>query len=416
MTTLDPKDVGLFHDPAQWEDMVAWHDRVAALRREHRAVWIDEPDYAPYLVLLRHGDIFEVERNHDVWHNTTRVTLAPDAFFEQIEGMGIPEPKALVQLDGHDHRVHRQVANDWFKPAATQRWQARIDEIADEFVQRMQDLGGSCDFAVDIAQPYTLRVIMEIYGVPPEDEPLMLELTQGVFGSSDPEFASGGDDMLMSAAASVFTFIQYFNQVTEDRRANPRDDLASVIANGEVEGRLMDDEHRLWYYIIVATAGHDTTSFALAGGLQALLENPEQLDALRQQPELVVNAAEECIRWTSPVRHMMRYADIDTEVAGHAVPAGSRVLLCYPSANRDETVFERPMEFDVTRPDVANLISFGLGPHFCLGAHFARRELRTMLGKLATQLDSIELAGTPESSRAHFVSGTKHLPIAYRFR
>ena len=215
---LDPADVGLFHDPAHWEDMAAWHQRVATLRRDHGAVWIDDPDYEPYLVLLRHADIFEVERAHDVWHNTHRVTLAPDAFYEQFLGMGMPEPKSLVHLDGHDHRVHRQVANDWFKPAATQRWQARIDAIADEFVQKMRDLGGSCDFAVDIAQPYTLRVIMEIYGVPREDEALMLELTQGVFGGSDPEFAGEGEDMLMSAAASVFKFIQYFNEVTEDRR------------------------------------------------------------------------------------------------------------------------------------------------------------------------------------------------------
>lgn len=409
-------ELTLFHDAEQWVDMAAWHERVRELRREQGAVWVSASDYQPYLALLRHADVYAVERNHETWHNTTRVTLAPDSFFEQILSMGMPEPKSLVQLDGHDHRVHRQVANDWFKPAATRRWQARIDEIAEEFVQRMRDLGDSCDFAVDIAQPYTLRVIMEIYGVPEEDEPLMLELTQGVFGSSDPEFVVEGEDMLMSAAGSVFKFIQYFNEVTEDRRACPRDDLASIIANGEVEGELMDDEHRLWYYIIVATAGHDTTSFALSGGLQAMLERPGQFQALQQDPELVTNAAEECIRWTSPVRHMMRYAAEDTEIAGHAMSAGSRVLLCYPSANRDEEVFDRPMEFDVARSDVGNLISFGLGPHFCLGAHFARREIRTMLGKLAAQLDSIELIGEPQNAQAHFVSGTKHLPIAYRFR
>jgi cytochrome P450 len=414
--TLTTAEHGLFHDPAEWEDMRSWHERVAAHRQGSGTVWVDVPDYEPYLALLRHADILEVERNHDLWRNTTRVTLAPDSFYEQFLGMGMPEPKSLVHLDGPDHRAHRHVANDWFKPAATQRWQARIDAIADEFVGRMRDLGGGCDFAVDIAQPYTLRVIMEIYGVPREDESLMLELTQGVFGGSDPEFAGDGEDLFTSAVGSVFKFITYFNEVTEDRRAHPQDDLASVIANGQVEGRPIDDEHRLWYFIIVATAGHDTTSFALAGGLQALLEHPEQLAALQSDPDLVTNAAEECIRWTSPVRHMMRYASADTEIDGRPMAAGSRVLLCYPSANRDEAVFERPMDFDVSRTDASNLISFGLGPHFCLGAHFARRELRTMLGKLATQLEHVELAGSPESSRAHFVSGTKHLPISYRFR
>ena len=405
----------LFHEPAEWEDMDAWHERVAVLRREERSVWVDEPDFQPYLALLRHADVFAVERDHELWQNTSRVTLAPDAFFDDALALGLPEPKSLVQLDGREHQAHRQVANDWFKPAATGRWQNRIDEIADEFIDKMRSLGGECDFAVDIAQPFTLRVIMEIYGVPVEDEPLMLELTQGVFGASDPEFVGEGEDMMSSAVGSVMKFIQYFNEVTEDRRACPADDLASVIANGEVDGCPMGDEHRLWYFIIVATAGHDTTSFALTGGLQALLEHPDQLEALRSDPGLVTNAAEEMIRWTSPVRHMMRYAQEDTEIAGHRMPAGSRVLLCYPSANRDGEVFERPMEFDVARSDVSNLLSFGLGPHFCLGAHFARREIRTMLARLVTQLDTIELAGTPTSARAHFVSGTKHLPIRYRF-
>lgn len=406
----------LFHEPSEWDDMGDWHARVSTLRREQGAVWVDEPDYQPYLALLRHADVFAVERDHERWQNTSRVTLATDAFFDDAAALGLPEPKSLVQLDGHEHHAHRQVANDWFKPAATGRWQERIEEIADEFIEKMRHMGGACDFAVDIAQPFTLRVIMEIYGVPIEDEPLMLELTQGVFGASDPEFVGEGEDMLSSAVGSVMKFIQYFNEVTEDRRSCPVDDLATVIANGEVDGCPMSDEHRLWYFIIVATAGHDTTSFALAGGLQALLECPAQLDALRQDPGLVTNAAEEMIRWTSPVRHMMRYASEDTQIAGHRVPAGSRVLLCYPSANRDEEVFARPMEFDVTRPDVGNLLSFGLGPHFCLGAHFARREIRTMLGKLVAHLDSIELAGAPSSARAHFVSGTKHLPIEYRFR
>lgn len=412
----DEEVLGLFHEPSEWEDMAVWHAQVAALRRNEGSVWVSAPDYQPYLALLRHADVFEVERKHELWQNTSRVTLAPDTFLEQALGMGLPEPKSLVHLDGRDHHVHRQVTNDWFKPAATNRWQQRIEEIADEFIAKMRDLNGECDFAVDVAQPFTLRVIMEIYGVPPEDEALMLELTQGVFGGSDPEFAAGDTDMLVSAAGSVLQFIQYFNEVTEDRRACPRDDLASIIANGEVDGCPMSDEHRLWYYIIVATAGHDTTSFALTGGLQALLEDPDQFAMLQQHPELVNNAGEEIIRWTSPVRHMMRYATADTAIAGHSMPEGSRVLLCYPSANRDEEVFERPMEFDISREDAGNLISFGLGPHFCLGAHFARREIRTMLGKLAGQIEAIELAGTPSNARAHFVSGTKHLPISYRFR
>ena len=408
-------NVTLFHEPADWVDMTRWHEEVTRIRRETPVLHVEAEGYEPYVALTRHADIFEVERNHDVWLNTPRSAMVPDEMWNFTQTVGMT-PKALVHLDGAEHRDHRGVANDWFKPAATARWQKRIDAIGDEFVQRMRDLGGACDFAIDVAQPFTLRVIMEIYGVPQEDEAMMLELTQGVFGSSDPEFAKGGDDMLMSAFASVMSFVQYFNEMTTDRRACPRDDLGSVIANGTIGGEPMSDEHRLWYYIIVATAGHDTTSFALTGGLQAMLEDPEQFARLQADPSLVTNAAEESIRWTSPVRHMTRQSTQDTEIRGVHLPAGTRALLSYPSANRDEDVFVDADRFDIARADVDKLLSFGVGPHFCLGAHFARREIRTMLQRLATQLDHIELAGTPQQAQAHFVSGTKHLPIAYRFR
>jgi len=280
----------------------------------------------------------------------------------------------------------------------------------------MRDLGGRCDFARDIAQPYTLRVIMDIYGVPISDEPLMIDLTQGLFGAADPEFMGDASNPNERVMASVFRFIPYFNGLTEDRRACPADDLASVIANGEVNGCPMDDEHRIWYFIIVATAGHDTTSFALAGGMEALVRNPDQLARLRVEPALIPNAADEMIRWTTPVRHFMRYTQVDTAVGGVDIPAGGRVLLSYPAANRDGAVFAEPDRFDVTRSDADRLLSFGVGAHFCLGAQFARRELRTMLGRLATELDHIELDGDVEYAHSHFVSGVKHLPVAYSFR
>ncbi|MHB1535016.1 MAG: cytochrome P450 [Acidimicrobiales bacterium] len=216
--------------------------------------------------------------------------------------------------------------------------------------------------------------------------------------------------------ASVMRFIEYFNALTEDRRRAPTDDLASVIANGAPGGCPMGDAERLWYYIIVATAGHDTTSYALSGGMEALIGDPAQLWAIRDQPDLAAGAAEEAIRWTSPVRHFLRYATEDTDVHGVAIPAGGRVLLSYPSANRDEEVFEDPMVFDVRRPNADKLLSFGVGAHFCLGSQVARREVRTMLAKLAQALADIEPSGPAQWSESHFVSGVKHLPVRYRFR
>jgi cytochrome P450 len=407
---------GLFHRAEQWSDMDAWHDQVAGIRREHPVLRVEDAEFSPFWVLTRHEDVFAVSRDDDHWKNTATAVLGPDAANAEMLASGFV-PRSLVQLDDREHVEHRRVTNDWFKPAAVRHRQPRIDEIADRFIERMRELDGSCDFAVDIAQPYTLRIIMDIYGVPESDEPLMMELTQGIFGANDPEFQGDDTDPGLRVARSVMTFIQYFNGVTADRRACPADDLASVIANGQVDGCPMGDAERLWYYILVATAGHDTTSFALSGGVEALLRHPEQWAALQGADDAaIVTAAEEMIRWTSPVRHFMRHATGATTIHGIEIPADGRVLLSYPSANRDEAVFRDPMRFDVGRDDVDRLLSFGVGAQFCLGAQFARRELRAFLRRLVDEVVEIEPAGPPAWSQSYFVSGVKHLPIRYRFR
>ncbi len=405
-----------FLSPHRWADMDAWHAAVRGLRRDAPVLRVDPEGYEPMWILTRHADVFAVSRDARTWANTYRVVLGPDEDYRQLEASGMPLPSSLVHLDGDDHRDHRAVTSAWFKPAAVAARQPRIDAIADEFVEKLRSMGGRCDFAHDIAQPYTLRVIMDIYGVPQSDEPLMLELTQGIFGAADPEYLGDAENPGERVMASIMRFIMYFNELTEDRRACPADDLASLIANGQVDGCPMDDVHRLWYYIIVATAGHDTTSFALAGGLEALARHPEQFAQLVADPALVNGAVDEIIRWTSPVRHFMRYAQVDTTVGGVPIPAGGRVLLSYPSANRDADVFVDPDRFWIDRPDADHLLSFGIGAHFCLGVRFARRELRTMLERLTQHLAVVELDGTPEYAQSHFVSGVKHLPIRYQLR
>ncbi len=406
----------LFSHAAAWADMTTWHERVAELRRTDPVLHVDTPGFEPFWVLTRHHDVFEVSRDDAGWLNTGRSVLGPDAEWQEMMSQGLPPPKSLVHLDGKEHRDHRAVTNDWFKPAVVKHRQPRIDELADLFVQKLRDLGGTCDFAKDIAQPYTLRVIMDIYGVPEEDESLMLDLTQGIFGAADPEFLGDAGDPRERVTAAIMQFIQYFNEITADRQACPVDDLASVIANGQIDGCPMGDIERLWYYIIVATAGHDTTSFALSGGMEQLARDPDQLWSVRGDEDRLNHAADECIRWTSPVRHFLRYATRPHTIRGVDVPEGGRVLLSYPSANRDEDVFVDPLRFDVSRADADKLLSFGVGAHFCLGAQFARREVRTMLRRLSDELTSVELAGEPEWSQSHFVSGVKHLPLRYEMR
>ncbi|MFZ4518268.1 MAG: cytochrome P450 [Microthrixaceae bacterium] len=407
----------IFCDPQAWTDMDAWHEQATELRRTEPILRVEGVGLSPLYVLTRHADVFDVSRRSDVFFNTQHSVLMPDGQLEMLQGMGI-NPKTLIHMDGKEHNDYRHVTNDWFKPAAVRTRQDDIDAIADEYVQKLADLGGECDFAQDIAVPYTLRVIMSIFGVPPSDERLMLELTQGIFGAADPEYLDLGafSDPFEYLTSTIGRFDDYFAHLTADRQANPTDDLASVIANGQVDGCPLERHASLWYYIIVATAGHDTTSYALSGGVNELIRRPDQVQALREDPSLADNAALESIRWASPVRSFLRYAQRDTEVGGQPIAEGERVLLSYPAANRDESVFERADEFDITRPDAGDLISFGVGVHYCLGSQFARREVRTFLPKLFDAVAEIEPAGDTEYTASTFVSGVKHLPVRYRMK
>jgi cytochrome P450 len=408
----------IFVNPGLWTDMTAWHDVAAELRRDAPVLEVVAEGWEPFRAVTTHSDVFEISRRSvDVMWNTERSAPAPDVVYQMLDATGFPYPKTLVHMHGREHQDHRKVTNDWFKPAAVQEWQPTIDRIADQFVDRLAEHGGECDFARDIAAPYTLHVIMGIFGVPESDERLMLELTQGLFGSADPEYLGDFTEPVDMLGSTLQKFGEYFAALTEDRRRSPTGDLATVIANGEIEGMPLDDAARLWYYIIVATAGHDTTSYGLSGGLEALLRHPDQLAQVWADPDLIAPATEEMLRWVSPVRAFFRYPQEDYALpSGHVLPRGEAVLTSYPSANRDERVFAHSMQFDIHRDDVHDLLTFGRGAHYCLGAQFARREIRTMLGKLRERVTSIELAGDPQWTASSFVSGVKHLPVRYTLR
>jgi len=261
-------------------------------------------------------------------------------------------------------------------------------------------------------------VIMQIMGVPESDEPRMLKLTQELFGTNDPEMNRTGtislsnSEVLASLVETVQDFTNYFDAITADRRANPRDDVASVIANSQVDGHLLTERAAMGYYIIVATAGHDTTSNTTAGGLWALAENPGEFAKLKADPSLIPTYVEETIRWVTPVKHFMRSATADTEVHGQKIAKGDWLMLCYPSGNRDEEVYPDPFAFKVDRTPNKH-VAFGYGAHVCLGQHLARMEMRILWEELLPRLKSVELAGTPRLTEANFVSGPKTVPIRY---
>ena len=411
----DPRALILI-TPESFADMGSWHATAAELRAENPVARVEADGWTPFWAVTRHADVLEVSRRSDLYWNTEKSAPGPDLQYDFLQASGLELPRTLVHLHGDVHNKYRSVTNDWFKPAAVKNLQPAIDRIADEYLEVFLDRGGECDFAADVAVPFTIRVIMSIFGVPPSDEAFMLQLTQGLFGAADAEYLGDFTDPMELIRSTIREFAEYFDALTEARREQPTDDLATVIANGQVDGAPMGDTERLWYYIIVATAGHDTTSYAMSGGLEQLLRHPDQLRMLQDDPSLMVNAAEEMIRWTSPVRSFFRWVQEDTVLGGRELSAGDVVLTSYPSANRDGAAFDRPDEFDITRPDAKNLLSFGLGMHYCLGAQVARREVQTMLGKVLDRVATIELAGEPQWTGAHFVSGIKHLPVRYTLR
>ena len=406
--------VTIFTDPKAYTDSERWHSVAARLRREDPVTRIEAEGYDPFWAVTRHADVLEIERQPELFLNTIDSVLAPQSFKPSHGGQQIPF-KTLIHMDGAQHRGYRNLTNDWFKPGALKKTlEPRIRELAKKYVDRMAELGGACDFALDVARYYPLQVIMSVLGVPEADEPLMLDLTQKLFGADDPDFGVGADPEKRMGV--IMQLVGYFQRMTADRRAHPGEDLASVIANGRVDGAPLPDLETLGYYIIVATAGHDTTSSSLAGGLEMLIRHPEQLRALQRDPGLVDNAVEEVIRWVTPVRHFLRYAQEDYVLRGRSIAKGDALLMSYLSANRDEEVFADPFRFDVTRENASSHLAFGTGVHFCLGANLARLELAAFFRELLPRLDSIELTGATEYTAATFVGAPKRVPIRYRLQ
>jgi cytochrome P450 len=402
-------------DPAAYANPAQWQRVASELRREAPVFRVEAEGFAPFWAITRHADVMNVSQQNDLFLNTLDSVLLPTDVIEHNRARGV-ELKTLIHMDGVEHLAYRKLTNDWFKPASLRAIQSTIDDLAARFVDRLSTYPGAVDFATDIVMPFPLHVIMSTLGIPEEDEPLMLKLTQEIFGSEDTEYSADPEQRDAALMATILEFGAYFDAIIKDRRANPGRDLASVIANGVVDGKQVGDLEAIGYYTIIATAGHDTTAGSLNGGVEQLLRNPDQLEALRDHPDLITNAVEEIIRWSTPVRHFLRHATADTEVHGTPIAAGDALLLSYFSANFDEDVFEEPFRFDITRPNAKDQIAFGWGRHHCLGSQLARMELRAFLREFTRRIEVMEISADAEWAQTTFVGGIKHLPVRYRLR
>jgi cytochrome P450 len=379
-------------------------------------------------LVAKHAHIMEIERQPAIFsngggdvpgsHNPILTNRAGDEFTKGLTGGSLRVLEALPYIDPPEHTVVKDVASDWFRPANLRKWEDGIRHLAREAIEKRLTPGvNEIDLVKDFAVYFPLHVIMSLFGVPESDEPRMMALTQELFGTADPDTARADVGPLSPEAAArqwaaaVADFNAYFDSLVEARRAEPVDDLATIIATARrADGTYFEKTTAYGWFITISTAGHDTTSSTLAGTLEALAHHPDQLAALQDDPSRIPDLVNEGLRWAAPVKHFMRRAEQDHVLDGHRIRRGDRFMLLYQSGNRDADVFAEPDAFDHTRKPNKQ-ISFGYGPHMCLGQHLAKQELRIMFEELLPRIRSIEVVGERRVVQTNFVGGLKNLPV-----
>ena len=392
------------------------HAILKSMRKNDPVCWLEPNNYRPFWAITKHSDISDIELKNDFFINDPRTTLmdiTAENYIKEFTGGSHLLVRTLVHMDNPDHKVYRAMTQSWFSPPNLIKLKSEIEVLAKNYVDKMLEAGSECDFVRDISALYPLRVIMTILGVPPEDENLMLKLTQQLFGGNDEDMKRSEEESIDSNV--IADFFNYFTALTEERRKNPTDDVATVIANAKFQGEEIGHLEAMSYYTIIATAGHDTTSSSTAGGVLALIENPKEFKKLKDNPSIMPMAIDEAIRWVTPVKNFFRTATEDCLIGEKEIKKGDSILLVYPSGNRDEEVFDEPFEFKVDRSPNKHL-AFGYGAHLCLGKHLAKMEMEILYKELFKRIEKIELNGEPSWVKASFVSGLKTLPIKYKIK
>lgn len=392
------------------------------LREANPVGCVEIEDFDPFWAVTRHADILAVSRQHDIFHNGDRATaLVPRATDENVRALTRGSPHLIrtpVHMDEPEHPRYRAITQAWFTRQSVYSLEDRVRGFARDCLDRMIQLGGDCEFVSDVARPFPLRVMLSILGIPQEDAPVVLGLTEKFFRSQDEQVQA--DKTLARDPARHAThllnvlsdFRSYFRPLIESRIKVPRDDVLTAIAHAKIDGIPIRPFEAISYLLILATAGHHTTSSSIAGGVWGLCQQPDEFKKVIKDTSLIPGLVEEAVRWTTPVQHFMRTAVRETELNGRRIAAGDWLMLCYLSGNRDEAVFDSPEQFRVGRTTGAP-VAFGHGVHICLGQHLARFEMRIFFEEMLARIDRIELCDEPKRSASVFVGGPTYVPVRY---
>ncbi len=410
-TTDLPVEAIDFGDMSLWE-RDDWPGMFARLRDQRPVSWHTEPEIPGMTVgpgpgfwsLVRYEDIVHASRNPDVFVSG-RGTNIPDFPAEVYEFLG-----SMINMDPPRHTRFRLIVNRGFTPRQVGAIAASVHDRARSIVDAVAEKG-ECDFVTEIAAALPLQIICDMMGIPESDYQWIFDKTNVVLGASDPEY--GGE--ITAAFLAAQELWQYAQTLREERLQDPRDDITTTISQAEVDGHSLTPEEFGSFFVLLVAAGNETTRNAISHGMLALTDNPDQRRIWLDDFEGVApTAVEEIIRWATPVIHFRRTCVAqDVEIAGQQVTEGQKVVLWYNSGNRDERAFEDPYRFDVRRTPNEHVGFGGGGPHFCLGAHLARREITVMFDELLRRLPDIEVTGEPELLVSNFIHGIKRMPVSF---
>jgi len=414
MTEAGLADIDLT-DLERWVEGVP-DDWFALLRREAPCFWQDEREGRGFWSLTRYEDVVAASKDYEAFSSARGGTSLMDLTAEQIESR-----MSMLDADPPYHTRLRLIVNKAFTPRAILAYEGRIRELIREILERAFEQD-EFDYVAEVSAETPMWVLCELMGTPVEDRRYLIRLGDAMLGNTDPEqageFTYGKADLseyahLPFSSPAALEMFEYGHNLAAERRARPRSDITTRLLEAEVDGdRLSEHEFDLFFLLLV-TAGNETTRHIISHGTHALLSNRAEIERLHDDPGLIETAVEETLRWGCSLLHFRRTATRDLEVHGSSIREGDKVLLWYISANRDEAQFPDPLRFDVGRAPNRH-VAFGLGgPHFCLGAHLARLELRVFLEEMLPYLPHLELAGAPERLRSNFFHGIKRLPVVY---
>ncbi len=399
-----------------------WAEREAAfatLRRQRPVAFFEEPDLSDvasmplpkgpgYWALTRHADITTVSRHPEVYcsgQGATSLLDLPPEMMEYFSGM--------ISTDNPRHARLRRIVSNAFNPRVVRSIEDRIEQVAVDVINRVSAAGG-CDFVTEVAAPLPLEIICDMMGVPPSEYQTVFRASNVILSSGDPEFIPEGTDVLTAFLTAGQDLAMMMQELGQHRLEHPTDDLTTALITTNIDGEALTHAELASFFILLVVAGNETTRNAISHGLLALTEHPDQRAAWEADFEAVApTAVEEIVRWATPVIWMRRTVTEDTVLAGEELHPGDKVILFYNSANRDEDVFADPFTFDLRREPNPHLGFGAAGPHFCLGAHLARREITVMFRELFNRLPDIAATGEPSRLLSNFINGIKHLDCEF---